>query len=156
MRRGQLHAGLLCAMFIIAIAVLANLGQAGTDWMGGGKPSVSPTPIPPAPGAPTTDVSLVSADTTAPKAVAPATTSAKAVECVQQVECVQTQCVQVPVRTVRYYNVVSAAPVMHNVGCVGQAANVGCQRVGLLNRFRARRALFRANAHAYAAVGCGG
>jgi hypothetical protein len=155
MRRGQLHAGLLCAIFVIAIVALANLGQAGTDWMGGGKPNVSPTPLPPAPGAATT-ASLVSADTTAPKAVEPNCGGvAQPVECVQT-QCVQTQCVQVPVRTVRYYNVVSAAPVMHNVGCVGQAANVGCQRVGLLNRLRARRALFRSNARAYATVGCGG
>jgi len=155
MRRGKLHAGLLCAMFLIAIGFLASFGQAGTDWSGGGMPSLSPTPIPPAPGAPAVRVSLpASPDTAAPKFVEPNCGGVAQQEVQYNVQCVQ-QCV-VPVRTVRYYNVVSAAPVMHNVGCAGQAANIGCQRIGLLNRFRARRALFTANARAYAAVGCGG
>jgi len=153
MRRGKLHAWLLIAMFVIAFAAMVTFGEAGTNW-NGSTPNVSPSPIPPAPGAPTMQASLASADTTAPKGDPVQPDTECAVQCVQQVQCVQTQ--YVPVRTVRYYNVASAAP-QYNVGCAGAAAvNVGCQRVGLLNRFRARRALFRSNAQAYAHVGCGG
>ena len=151
MQRGKLHAGLLVAMFVIAFAAMVTFGQAGTNW-NGSTPTASSSPLPPAPGAPTMQASLASADTTAPKGAPVQPDTECSVECVQQVQCVQTS--YVPVRTVRYYNVASAAP-QYNVGCVG-AANVGCSRVGLLNRFRARRALFRSNARAYAAVGCGG
>lgn len=152
MKRGKLHAGLLSAMFLIAMAAMVAFSEAGTDWSGGGMPNVSPTPVPPAPGAPTVRVSLpASPDTTAPKTV-PVQASTECAP-VQQVECVQTT--YVPVRTVRYYNVASASP-QYNVGCAGQAANVGCQRIGLFNRFRARRALFHSNARAYASASCGG
>ena len=151
MRHGKLHAGLLCAMFVIAIAAMATLGNAGTDW-NGTRPVATSSPLPPAPGSPTAQVATASADTSSPKGLPVQPTTECAVQCVQtqcvqQVQCIQTH--YVPVRTVRTYNVASAAPVA-NVGCAGRA------RIGILNRFRARRSLFRANAHVYASTGCGG
>lgn len=160
MKRGKLHAGLLCTMFIVALMAIASFGQAGTDWGQGVAPTASPSAlpddgVPPAPGTP----AAATPDTTSPKAqVECASVQCVApVQCVQQVQCVQTE--YVPVQRVRYYNVVSASPVASAapaaVGCAGY------QRVGLFQRWRARRAARPilggiGCVQTVQAVGCGG
>jgi hypothetical protein len=130
MRHGTLNFTLLIAICVMTLAFIASQGHGMTNW-GQMIPTASPSALPDDMG-PVPQVA--SPATTSAKAVEPATTSPKAVvqcvqpvQCVQQVQCVQTQ--YVPVQTIRTYQVQSAAP-----------AAVGCQRIGLLRRLRARMA----------------
>ena len=151
MRHGKLHAGLLCLIFVIFVAMMVAFGEAGTNW-DGQVPTASPSAVPGHVDAPPAPGYVNAADTTAPKSVVPTTSSAPAMPECAQVQCAQVQCVQttyVPVRTVRYYNVGCAAP-QAEVGCAGRS------RIGVFGRLRARRSIFRAGVRGHAAVGCAG